>query len=126
MQYFQDYSTLSANSNNNNIVSGLKQPTSEDRINQECDIILLWKQNDKTRVVSSTRLFSRKTKILLCVSRACASTDCFTSTITAARSEFSMGNVYEASRSSIFINAVIRACASFKAAIHFLSLLMSA
>lgn len=60
MQYPQDYSTLSANSNNN-MGSGLKQPTSEGRINQKYDIILLWKQSHKTCVVSFTRLFSRKT-----------------------------------------------------------------
>lgn len=56
---------------------------------------------------------------MLRVSRMCVDRFSFTSMITAARSEFSTGNVYEASRSGIFINAVIRACASFKQRFNF-------
>lgn len=49
----------------------------------------------------------------------CADRFSFTLTITAARSEFSMGDVYEASRSGIFISAVIHARASFKQRFNF-------
>lgn len=82
------------------------------------NLIIIKTESHKACLVSSTGLFSKKTlNLATCVAHVRRFS--FASTITAARSEFSTRNVYEASRSGIFINAVIRACASFKQRFNF-------